>query len=202
MLVDKIIKSPKGINRDIAAILIIALVHIIVLWTGISRGMPIRDENLYISIPYRFMQGDSMFVDEWHISQISAFLLYPIVKVYLNIVKSFDGIIISFRYIYLSVQLAAAVAGYCLIKNRGRAAAMLASIIYVLYVPYLIRALSYNTIGLMTVWLIACLSLYDTKAMVRPIVIGLLYGVLVLCCPYTVLIYIIWLILKWIARKK
>jgi hypothetical protein len=109
------------------------------------------------------LNGDSLFVDEWHISQLSAFLLYPLLKVYMLINKSTEGIILSFRYIYMAVQLLVSLIGYCLLKKQGRKEAMLSSILFVIFIPYTIMALSYNTIGLMAVYLIACLNIYETR---------------------------------------
>ena len=41
-------------------------------------GINKNDEIFYISTVHRFYQGDAMLVDEWHYTQLFAFILYPI----------------------------------------------------------------------------------------------------------------------------
>lgn len=51
----------------------------------VTMGRPSSDEQLYISVPFRLLQGDLLFVDDWHGTQLMFFLLIPIVKFYLII---------------------------------------------------------------------------------------------------------------------
>lgn len=43
------------------------------------------DEAFYLTVPYRLAQGEGLLADEWHVSQLVGFLLYPFVKCYLLI---------------------------------------------------------------------------------------------------------------------
>ena len=53
---------------------------ILLYLSRIRMGMADLDESFYLTIPLRLTQGDALFVDEWHLSQLSSFLLYPRVK--------------------------------------------------------------------------------------------------------------------------
>ena len=75
------------------------------LWKS-QYGLGGDDEAFYLTIPYRMCQGDKLLLEEWHVSQFSAFLLYPFMKVYLWIKSgNTEGIILSFRYIYICVNM-------------------------------------------------------------------------------------------------
>ena len=52
------------------------------LWK-VRYGLGLYDEAFYLTIPYRMCQGDKLFLNEWHVSQLSALLQYPLMKLYL-----------------------------------------------------------------------------------------------------------------------
>ena len=58
------------------------------------------DESFYLTIPYRLCQGDGLLLHEWHLSQLSGFLLLPAMKAYLAVFGSTTGIILSFRILF------------------------------------------------------------------------------------------------------
>ena len=66
----------------------------------IRWGMADVDEGFYLTIPLRMFQGDALLFEEWHVSQLSALLEYPILKIYMLFAKDTEGIILAFRYIY------------------------------------------------------------------------------------------------------
>ena len=44
-------------------------------------GFPGADESIYIAIPYRILQGDAFLLQEWHMSQMSGFLVLPLLRI-------------------------------------------------------------------------------------------------------------------------
>lgn len=42
-------------------------------------GTGSNDEHFYISLGYRFYQGDALFYDDWHIAQMIGFFITPVV---------------------------------------------------------------------------------------------------------------------------
>ena len=43
------------------------------------------DESFYITIPYRLFQGDALFLQEWHLSQMAGVITMPFVAAYVGI---------------------------------------------------------------------------------------------------------------------
>lgn len=67
------------------------------------------DEAFYVAEPYRFVQGDCFFTDDWNCGQLFAFALIPLMKLRLALEPSTDGIILSFRYYYVTISAAVAI---------------------------------------------------------------------------------------------
>ena len=96
----------KQTKRKGFSFFIVALtISVIYAFFRLDWGMADIDETFYLSIPFRLVQGDALLVEEWNLSQLSALLLYPIMKVYLFLFKSTDGIVLSFRIIYVIFQI-------------------------------------------------------------------------------------------------
>ena len=45
-------------------------------------GYSFWDEPFYLTIPQRLFQGDSLFTQEWHLSQLASVLIYPFFALY------------------------------------------------------------------------------------------------------------------------
>ncbi len=156
----------------------------------IHFGIAAMDEIFYLNVPYRLLQGDSLIVDEWHIAQLSSLVIYPLLGIYLAIFKSTEGLLLSFRYIYLGIIIINAIFTYYFLQKRDKMLAIICSISFFLFTPYCIMALSYNTIGLIAVWQMTILSVTPLKNMTaKYISIGVLFAIAVLCNPYLFLLY-------------
>ena len=150
------------------------------LWKS-RYGLSIYDEAFYLTIPYRMCHGDKLFLNEWHVSQLSALLQYPLMKLYLLVHPSTDGIILDFRRIYIAVNFAGGLLAYRRLRKYGAGAAA-AVLLYLLYAPYNIMALSYNSMGLLCGFL--CAVYLSTAAKNSDYIIaGLFFAGLVLCQP-------------------
>lgn len=169
------------------------------LWKA-NKGLGSRDESLYLAIPYRFYQGDGMISGEWNVAMLSSWATYPLFWLYMNVVKSTEGIILSFRYIYAFVQAAAGLLLYHELKGRRGAAG--AVLFWMLYVPFNMMALSYNTIGIMGLTIFGVI-LYCEKEnrWWAPILAGVALSYGVLSCPYLVIVYIYYGILVFWRQR-
>ena len=150
------------------------------LWKS-RYGLGIYDESFYLTIPYRMCHGDKLFLNEWHVSQLSALLQYPLMKLYLLIHPGTDGIVLAFRRIYIAVNFAGGLLAYRRLREYGVGAAAVV-LLYLLYAPYNIMALSYNSLGLLcgflcAVYLATAAKNSDYAAS------GLFFAGLVLCQP-------------------
>lgn len=150
------------------------------LWKA-RYGLGAYDESFYLTIPYRMCHGDKLFLNEWHVSQLSALLQYPLMKLYLLIHPGTEGIVLAFRRIYIAVNFAGGLLAYRRLREYGVGAAAVV-LLYLLYAPYNIMALSYNSLGLLcgflcAVYLATAAKNSDYAAS------GLFFAGLVLCQP-------------------
>ncbi len=145
-----------------------------------------QDEAFYLTVPKRLLDGDVFVFDEWHGSQFSALLVYPIMALH-NLLFSSDGIVLHFRYIYIFFQALSAVVIYIRLRDYKLFGA-LASLMFFMFTPYDILALCYNTMGLMLVTLTGVI-LATAKSKKAYFVSGLLFAGAVLCSPYLLAAY-------------
>lgn len=150
-----------------------------------------NDEAFYLTVPQRLLDGDSFIVDEWHLSQLSGFLLLPFVWAYETFVGSTVGIIFAARILYVIIHAAVASLVYFKIRKYG-VLSVVGCILFFLFTPFNIMAYSYNTMGLDLV-VIAGIMLGTTKFKnpIPVIISGLAFAGAVLCCPYLAVAYVV-----------
>lgn len=188
----------------------------IIFWTGLffgflflvwksKYGTGAYDEPFYLTMPHRIVNGEGMFSEEWNFGQFSAFLLLPVMKIYLLIAGDTEGIILHFRYIYIGFQLLCTVAVYR--KLRKQELSWAAAWLFLLFCPYDIMAVAYNTMGVafmvLTGILLANAKENDKKTW---FLTGIIFAAAVLCSPFLVLLYGLYTVLvfvaKWYGSKK
>lgn len=176
------LRKNKKFLIDLFFIAGIATIAILSVWKA-QYGAGGYDEAFYLTIPYRMLKGDVLFANEWHGSQLSAFLLYPIFKFYMMICKTTEGIILNFRYIYVFANAIVSIAAYSRLRKFGLSGAM-AVLMYYIFVPYNIACLNYDSMGYMLIFLCAVLigTNYKNKLVLYGIS-GLLFSGAVLCQP-------------------
>lgn len=162
------------------------------------------DEAFYLTIPYRLCRGDSLLLHEWHLSQLSGFLLYPAMKLYLLLFGNTEGILLRFRILFTLVWASGALFFFSRLRKFSFVGAALASLVFLLYTPFGIMALSYNSMGILLL-LSACVlvATADPKRRAAPLLAGLFFAGAVLCCPYLLLLYVLGtLAAVWMALRK
>lgn len=184
----------KRINKKTVIWIISTLaVLIFSLWKA-QYGMGRRDGSFVIQVPYRLWQGDSMFVDEQHLSQMFSFLVYPIMCLYMAIFKNTDGIVLNFSYIFVFFQLLTSVFIYIRLKKINEIGAIISSVAFMLFCSYNLMCLSYNTICIMALTsIIAILLTYKNNFELY--IVGLLFAACVLCNPYLSILYFVYALL-------
>lgn len=162
------------------------------------------DESFYITIPYRLFKGDALFLEEWHLSQMAGLLTLPPVALYVTLTGGTDGIVLFMRYVCTFVQCVIALFIYLRLRKLTWAGAAVASLSFVLYIPFGIMALSYNSMGIMA--LVVCTVILYTAKRMKPLqytIAGLFYAAAVLCCPYLAVVFVIYLVaVACIALRK
>ena len=147
------------------------------------------DEAFYLTIPLRLARGDALVLQEWHLSQLSAFLLVPFVRLWLLLAGGTEGMLLAFRQLYTISQLLEAVAIFFLLRKSSRISAVLGALLWCVYAPFSIMALSYNSMGIQLVTLSMLIRYRCRKGWLLTLS-GVLFACAVLCCPFLCLVWV------------
>ncbi len=131
---------------QIAMLLLLAVVCGVAI--RLLYGADLTDETFYAVLARRFAQGDVPFRDDWTSLQLSGFAVSPFVRAWDSLWGT-EGLILGLRwgYLVMNVAVGASILPW-LARAAGRAMALGAVAAYLSLVPFLIPALSYNTIAI------------------------------------------------------
>ena len=146
------------------------------------------DEAFYLTIPLRLAQGDALMLQEWHLSQLSGFLLAPLVRLWLWLTGGTEGMLLAFRRIYTVSQLLSAIAVFFLLRKSSKISALLGALLWCVYAPFSIMALSYNSMGIQFMTLSMLMHFRCQKGWLLTLS-GVLFACAVLCCPFLCLVW-------------
>ncbi len=180
--------------HDICFFISIAAALPFLIWKC-HYGYGANDEPFYLTLAQRLANGDALLSEEWNLSQLSGLILLPFYRLHNLFTGSTEGIVLHFRYIYVVVQTLVCIGLYLKLR-RFRLGAVAAILLFYLYTPYDVMALSYNTMGLMCMAL--CLSLLacnETHKHSTCLFSGFFYALAVLCNPYLISIYVLYVLL-------
>ena len=174
---------------DIAFLLCFAAGLCFLIWRA-PFGFADSDEAFYLTVPYRLTMGDALIADEWHVSQLAGFLLLPAMRLYLLFSSGTEGMLLFFRYLCVAAQGLSALFVYLRLRRLSPWGGLFAALTLLLYVPFNISALSYNSMGILLMGS-ACVVLATAEEHMRRdmLLAGLLFAGAVLCCPHLVLLY-------------
>ena len=172
--------------------IVVSLCCALFLFWKCRYGFADWDESFYLTIPLRLLRGDCLILDEWNITQMSSLLLLPFVRIYRLLHNGTEGILLSFRYLYTSVQLLASAFVYFSLKKYHKTGAFLAALLFALYAPFGIMALSYNSLGILCLTVALLLLLNANGRFVRGFLAGLFIAAAVLCFPYLAAVYVLY----------
>lgn len=180
----------------IVYILMFAASAVFLIWKC-RYGFGNVDESFYLTVPYRLYQGDSLLANEWHLSQIAGLILLPFVSIYMSVFKTTAGIILTFRYLYICVLGVSSLFVFYRLRKYNSAGAAVAAIVFFLYAPFNINALSYNSMGIIFMVLCTVILVSENsgkKRVAELVVSGFFFAAAVLCCPYLAILYAVYTI--------
>lgn len=133
----------------LGALAIAAAVGVLVVMASrLHYGVDFKDEAYYAAVSYRFVLGDRPFVDEMNFLQLPAMLTFPLVKAYVAATGGTSGLILFMREMWLLFAVVLAAAGFALLRTLMRwEAALIASLLPLVAVPFNIPSLSYNSMS-------------------------------------------------------
>lgn len=167
----------------------------------IHFGIVSNDESVYLAIPYRILTGDLLLTQEWNLSQLSGLILLPFLFFYSKIFASFEGVYLTFRYLYIFILFGVALWSFFYLKKNNKKLSYIAPIIFMTYIPYGLFALSYNSMPLIFCYIIFVLIQKNELSNIELILIGILWAMNVLCIPYFAILYFVF-VLVCIFKKN
>ncbi len=176
-----------------AAVIAVALLQLYKSFQGIG---PI-DEHCYIALGYRLVKGDALIFDEWHITQLIAVFIAPLIRLYLSVNGSMNGIVHFFRLCYIVFQTICGSALYLRFRRHGLMS-MLGALCYLLFTPFHIMTLSYNTMSIG--FLLLAAVCFDPESNRKNVLCGIFFACAVLNTPYLALLYGVFTVCS--LRKK
>lgn len=179
----------------------------LLLLRGAFYGIATPDESFYLSIPYRIILGDALLIDEWHASQLSSFLLYLPMKLFISITKGTDGIVLFFRCLFVVSQTAVSCFTYIRIKKYGKLPALISALLFLTYVTEQVHMLDYYTMTLMGFQVSGLILLTDEKLTKGKLLFaGIVFACTVTAQPFNSAVYFVYslivLIFFFISKKK
>ena len=154
-------------------------------------GYADADESFYLTIPYRLYQGDKLFLHEWHLSQTSSLLLWPIMRIYLALFRDTTGIALHFRWIFTAVWGLTALFIEKRLKCFSDTGAKLSAVVFLVFTSNGVMALNYNTLGILLLLssCVLCIT-SDVNCKIQFYCAGLLFAGAVMCCPYLLILFL------------
>ena len=178
-------------RQSLSALCLFAASLAFMLWKC-RYGLGGSDEAFYLTVPHRLCLGDELFRDEWHLSQLSSFLTLPFVWLYRLINGSNDGIMLAARLNYVALHSLAAIVVYLRLKKFGWAA-LPAALVFMLFTPFDMMCLSYNTIALDALTLSGVIAgTAGESSRAAYAASGVLFACAVVCCPFLAAAYLIY----------
>ena len=194
-------RKASALRRALPAIVLLLAGLAVLIWKA-PYGMAIPDEALYLTIPYRLLQGDSLLVHEWHVTQLASLLLAPLLRLVLALRGTTQGVVLTFRRLYILFHSLTTLYLWLRLRRVSHAGALWAALLYLMYAPMNIATLSYNTMGIGLLAIVfVTLALGGERAW-EAVLCGLCFAGAVLCNPWYFLLYPVYVLAAVCARKN
>lgn len=174
-------------NYDILFFLLGILPLSVMLFMKCRYGFANVDESFYLTVPYRLCQGDALFLNEWHLSQMTGWILQLPMALFLRLGGSTEGVILAFRQLYVALHLVSSTVIFLLLRRKCKIGGAVAALFFYIFVPYNISTLCYNSMGLGLMTLSTVIMTCADRRW-SDVIGGSLYALAVLCCPYLVVL--------------
>lgn len=188
-------------NPTFVFILLYILTALFLIWRA-HQGIGSSDEYFYITEGLRSVKGDRLFVDDWHIAQLMTVFLGPLVKLSSVISPDYEGIVLQFRIYYIVFTMIIGLLIFLRFRKNYGIRAVYASLIYILFTPFQIMALSYNTMGPGFVILALLVYPKNRNNKGRIFLFGVFMALAVMNMPYLIFLYLFLIILVIIKHKS
>jgi hypothetical protein len=182
--------------ENLLMVVIFLIVSIALLWKC-RYGYISADEAFYPTVAYRFLMGDRILYDDWGGAQLYSVLLMPLLKLHMTVAGSMDGVYLYIRYVYTIIKIIISALIYIRLKKYSKIGAYISAMMFLMFAPYGLMVLSYNSVSIGGAVVATLLFLNDTdciKTRIYWVLSGIALAVSVLGIPYNAIIYIAYVI--------
>ena len=111
-------------------------------------GINFFDEPFYAALPFRFLYGQKLFVQDFTLAQTFAIPIYPFIKIHSLLFQGTEYLILFLRFCHWSLNLGLEMFLFYLLRREiPSAIALIITVSAGLFLPGNIPTLSYNTMG-------------------------------------------------------
>ncbi len=188
---------------DLAALLAFAAI-----W--IYYGVMVRyssyfaDETSFIAIAARFVHGDRPVIDEWNLAQLSCLFLCLPYRIYVALRGSATGIVLCFRYLFLTCNAAFYWYMYSRLRAHGWIG-LTASLLFGVYVPFGFFSCNFHTVAIRLLMIVCLILFFGKQQRLSSVLAGILLACSALYQPGFALLYFAYCVPVWIRffrRRK
>ena len=167
-------------------------------------GYVSNDEAFYLTLSYRYSQGDGLFVHEWHRALVTGYLGLPFTVLYKLFFKTgTEGILLHFRYYFTLVWGLLSLFLQKKLEKYNYVGSCIASLLFLIFTPFGIPAFSYNTFGIGFLLLsLVILCTNENRKKINSFLAGFLFAHAVLACPFLVIMYVLYCAYIFVYKKS
>lgn len=151
-LVQKAVNSPKFV-------FVVTGLAILCTYFRLFLGVEVTDEPYHIADAYLTAHGGIFFENDSYFAQVAGLVYEPIIYVYDKLIGNF-AVVLFVRHLYFLLAIACGYSFFRLLrKMMASDLALMISAIPVVFIPYAVPSLGYNTIGAFTLGIGCALTL-------------------------------------------
>ncbi|MBR2990007.1 MAG: hypothetical protein IKF51_00925, partial [Solobacterium sp.] len=133
-------------KQDTIYIIVFIMIVALQVWKS-HIGPGYTDEHFYLAVADRVAKGDAMLYDIWDIGQLMVFFTFPLVKLFRFVTGGTEEIVLASRLVYVLFTMGIGTGIYLKFRKDSHWS-VLSAAIFMLYTPFNIMALSYNTLAI------------------------------------------------------
>lgn len=182
-------KTSKYLNYIYIGLMI--LIGTVLIWRAFY-GVNYNDEMYYAACLNRLYCGDAYLVQAWQIDIMSLIPVYPFYLLFRLITGSNEGLILFLRILYVGFQLCVSLVCFLRLKHKGWVS-LFVSLIYLLFTPFNIAVMSYNTMALGFAMLTFALLIGPHRHPSRDFIFcGITFACFILANPFAIFLYLLY----------
>ena len=185
------IKRNERIEKMVAVVVLV--IAALFMLNRAKYGYIYNDEPFILTLSHRLIRGDVFLYDEWQPAQLTGFLNYPWMILFMATHNNTDGMILFFRYVYVILNFVSLLFVYLRLSNYSKKPLITgAACLYLLLFSSMdILTVSYNFYSLTGLLLFVTLCITG-KSNIEYLFAGIFFSVATLASPYLAIVFILY----------